>query len=53
MFLLKFQPQEYIEYFEDLNLSLTREIGQKGYFPEVSLKGIKIIRQIKSNRANR
>jgi len=25
------QPQEYIEYFEDLNLSLTQQIGQIGH----------------------
>jgi hypothetical protein len=29
---LKFQPNEYIEYFEDLNLSPTLKWGKRGYF---------------------
>jgi len=32
----KFQPQEYIEYFEDWNLSLTQKLGKRGCFAKVS-----------------
>ena len=32
----KFQPQEYIEYFEDWNLSLTSRLGKKCRFAKVS-----------------
>ena len=28
----KFQPHEYIEYFEDLNLSRTQRLGKMGRF---------------------
>ncbi len=33
----KFQPQEYIEYFEDCNLSLTPRLAKRGRFAKVSL----------------
>jgi len=32
----KFQPQEYIEYFEDRSLSLTQKLGKRGGFAKVS-----------------
>ena len=32
----KFQPQEYIGYFEDCNLSLTQRLVKRGRFAKVS-----------------
>ncbi len=32
----KFEPQEYIEYFEDSNLSLTPKLGKRERFAKVS-----------------
>ena len=37
----KFQPQEYMEYFEDWNLSLTQKSGIKCRFAKVSISFVK------------
>ena len=37
----KFQPQEYIKYFEDWNLSLTQKSGKKCRFSKVSTQCLK------------